>query len=346
MRTVPHLTLFPHKKAGMLTYIIRRTLYMLPLLLIVSLISFTLIKIMPGDFLTLARLNPQITEETLQQQIERFGLDGSFMYQYWSWLKNIVLHGDFGMSFDTKMPVYRTLFLGNKLQWTVFIALSTLILQYLFAIPIGIYSATHQYKPSDHIVTFFGFLGLSIPNFFFALVLLWILVVIFKVGNYGLTVGGVMDLHYYNEAWTWDKYVNILWHMWPVWVVIGTSGMAGLIRVMRGNLLDTLSLPYVQTARAKGLSERVVVYKHAVRNAVNPLVTMLGMTLPALVSGSIIVAIVLNLPTVGRSYFAALQRQDEPVIMAGLLFFSLFLLLGNLLADFMLAWVDPRIRYD
>jgi len=343
---VPHLALFFHKKAGMLTYIIRRTLYMLPLLLIVSLISFTLVKIMPGDFLTLARLDPQVTEETLQQQIERFGLDKPFLFQYWSWLKNILLHGDFGFSFVTKMPVYKTLFLGNKLQWTIFIALSTLILQYLFAIPIGIYSATHQYKPSDHIVTFFGFLGLSIPNFFFALVLLWILVVLFKVGNHGLSVGGVMDLKYYTMGWSWAKIVNIMWHMWPVWVVIGTSGMAGLIRLMRGNLLDTLSLPYVQTARAKGLTERVVVYKHAVRNAINPLVTILGLSLPNLVAGSIVTAIVLNLPTVGRSYFSALQRQDENVVMAGLLFFSLFLLLGNLLADFLLAWVDPRIRYD
>ena len=330
----------------MLTYIIRRTLYMLPLLLIVSLISFTLIKIMPGDYLTQARLNPQITEQTLQQQIERFGLDKPFIVQYWLWLKNIVFYGDFGFSFETKMPVYKTLFLGNKLEWTIFIALSTLILTYLFAIPIGIYSATHQYKPSDHIVTFFGFLGLSIPNFFFALVLLWVLVVIFKVGNYGLSVGGVMDMRFYGEPLSWAKIVNVLWHMWPVWVVLGTSGMAGLIRLMRGNLLDTLSLPYVQTARAKGLTERVVVYKHAVRNAINPLVTILGLSLPTLVSGSIVVAVILGLPTVGLGYFQALQRQDENVVMAGLLFFSVFLLLGNLLADFLLAWVDPRIRYD
>ena len=330
----------------MLTYIIRRTLYMLPLLLIVSLISFTLIKIMPGDFLTLARMDPQITEETLQSQIERFGLDRPFIVQYGLWLKNIVTRGDFGFSFDTKMPVYRTLFLGNRLPWTVFIALSTLLLQYLFAIPIGIYSATHQYKTSDHIVTFLGFLGLSIPNFFFALVLLWVLVVIFRVGDYGLTVGNVMDIHFYGAPLSWAKIVNVLWHMWPVWLVIGTSGMAALIRLMRGNLLDTLSLPYVQTARAKGLTERIVVYKHAVRNAVNPLVTILGLSLPGLVGGSVVTAIVLNLPTVGRSYFAALQRQDENVIMAGLLFFSLFLLIGNLLSDFLLAWVDPRIRYD
>lgn len=330
----------------MLTYIIRRTLYMLPLLLIVSLISFSLIKIMPGDYLTSAKMNPQITEETLQAQIERFGLDRSFVVQYGLWLKNIITQGDFGTSFDTKMPVFAALFMGNKLQWTVFIALSTLLLQYLFAIPIGIYSATHQYKASDHIVTFFGFLGLSIPNFFFALVLLWILVVVFNVGDYGLTVSGVMDLDYYGQPLSWGKLVNILWHMWPVWVVVGTSGMAGLIRLMRGNLLDTLSLPYVKTARAKGLKERVVVYKHAVRNAINPLITILGLSLPALVNGGVVTAIVLNLPTVGRGYFAALQRQDEPVIMAGLLFFSLFLLIGNVVADFLLAWVDPRIRYD
>jgi len=329
----------------MLTYIIRRTLYMIPLLLIVSLISFSLIKIMPGDYLTTARMNPQITEETLQQQIERFGLDKPFIVQYWFWLKN-VLKGDFGTSFDTRMPVFKTLFFGNRLFWTVIIALTTLILSWIIAIPIGIYSATHQYKPSDHVVTFFGFLGLSIPNFFFALVILWMLVVIFHVGDYGLGVGGLIDSRFFDTPFSWAKFVNYLWHLWPVWVVIGTSNMAGLIRLMRGSLLDTLSLPYVQTARSKGLAERIVIYKHAVRNAINPLVTVLGLSLPNLVNGGVITAIVLNIPTVGRAYFSALQRQDEPVIMGGLLFFSLFLLIGNVVADFLLAWVDPRIRYD
>jgi peptide/nickel transport system permease protein len=329
----------------MLTYIIRRTLYMIPLLLIVSLISFSLIKIMPGDYLTTARLNPQITAETLQQQIERFGLDRPFLVQYWLWLTNVI-RGDFGTSFDTRMPVFKTLFFGNRLMWTIILATSTLILTWILAIPIGIYSATHQYKPSDHVVTFFGFLGLSIPNFFFALVLLWMLVVIFRVGDHGLGVGGLLDARFFNQPLSWAQFVNYIWHLWPAWLVIGTSGMAGLIRLMRGNLLDTLSLPYVQTARSKGLAERVVVYKHAVRNAINPLVTVLGLALPGLVGGSIVTAIVLNLPTVGRAYFSALQRQDEPVIMGALLFFSLFLLIGNLIADFLLAWVDPRIRYD
>jgi peptide/nickel transport system permease protein len=329
----------------MLTYIIRRTLYMIPLLLIVSLISFSLIKIMPGDYLTTARFNPQITAETLQQQTERFGLDKPFLIQYWYWLRNVV-RGDFGTSFNTRMPVFRTLFFSSRLMWTLIIAVSTLIITWAIAIPIGIYSATHQYKPSDHVVTFFGFLGLSIPNFFFALVLLWILVVIFRVGDHGLGVGGLLDSRFFDAPFSLAKFGNYLWHLWPAWLVIGTAGMATLIRLMRGNLLDTLSLPYVQTARSKGLTERVVVYKHAVRNAINPLVTILGLQLPGLVGGSIVTAIVLNLPTVGRAYFAALQQQDEPVIMGALLFFSLFLLIGNVIADFLLAWVDPRIRYD
>lgn len=231
-------------------------------------------------------------------------------------------------------------------MWTIIVASTTLVLTWIFAIPIGIYSATHQYKASDHTVTFLGFLGLSIPNFFFALVLLWMFVVVFKVGEHGLGVGGLLDARFFDQPMSWAKFVNYIWHLWPIWVVIGTSGMAGLIRLMRGSLLDTLALPYVQTARSKGLAERVVTYKHAVRNAINPLVTTLGLALPNLVGGSIITAIVLNIPTVGRAYFSALQRQDEPVIMGALLFFSLFLLIGNVVADFLLAWVDPRIRYN
>lgn len=329
----------------MLTYIIRRTLYMLPLLIIVSLISFLLIYIMPGDYLTRAQMNPQITQETLAQMRAAYGLDQSVLVQYWLWLKHILLHGDFGTSFETMRPVFWTLFMGDRLMWTLIISFTTMVLTWLVSIPLGIYSATHQYKVSDHTLTFFGFLGLSIPNFFFALVLLWLLVAVLKVGGHGLGVGGLFDNRFIDAPWTLAKLGNLLWHIWPAWVVIGTSGMAGLLRYMRANLLDTLSLQYVQTARAKGLSEHTVIYKHAVRNAINPLVSMLGMSLPGLVSGSLVTAIVLNLPTVERAFFSALQMQDQYVIMGGLLFFSLFLLLGNLLADILLAWVDPRIRY-
>jgi peptide/nickel transport system permease protein len=319
---------------------------MLPLLVLVSIISFGLIQIMPGDYLTRARMNPQITQETYNRMKANYGLDKPFVVQYWLWFKQIITKGEFGTSFETMRPVYWTLFMGDRFMWTIIIASTTMLLTWLIAIPLGIYSATHQYKPSDHTLTFFGFLGLSVPNFFFALVVLWVLVAIFKVGNYGLGVGGLFDNRFIGVPWSLAKFWNLLWHIWPAWLVIGTSGMAGLLRYMRGSLLDTLSLQYVQTARAKGLNERVVVYKHAVRNAINPLVSMLGMSLPGLVSGSLVTAIVLNLPTVERAFFSALQGQDTYVIMGGLLFFSLFLLVGNLLADILLAWVDPRIRYN
>jgi len=220
----------------MLTYMLRRVLYMIPLLLVVSLISFSLIKIMPGDYLTNARLNPQITAETFQQLVEQYGLDQPFIVQYLYWLKGVA-RGDFGQSFDTHMGVFETLFLGNRLLWTVILATTTLALTWIFAIPIGIYSATHQYKPSDHVFTFFGFLGLSIPNFFLALVLLWLLVVVFRVGDYGLGVGGLLDGRFFDQPFSWAKFVNYIWHLWPVWLVIGTGGMAGLIRLMRGSLL-------------------------------------------------------------------------------------------------------------
>jgi len=319
---------------------------MLPLLVLVSLFSFAIIQLMPGDYLTRARLDPQIKQETLNALARRYGLDKPFMTRYLAWVKGILTRGDFGTSFETRQPVFFTLFLGSRLQWTLVVSISTMIITWLFAIPLGIYSATHQYKASDHGLTFFGFLGLSIPNFFFALVVLWLLVAVFKVGNYGLGIGGLFDNRFIAAPWSVAKLGNLLWHIWPAWLVIGTSGMAGLLRYMRGSLLDTLSLQYVQTARAKGLSEHIVVYKHAVRNAINPLVSMLGMTLPNLVAGSLVTAIVLNLPTVERAFWSALQMQDEYVIMGGLLFFSLFLLLGNLLADILLAWVDPRIRYN
>ncbi len=319
---------------------------MLPLLVLVSLFSFAIIQLMPGDYLTRARLDPQIKQETLNALARRYGLDKPFMTRYLAWVKGILTRGDFGTSFETRQPVFFTLFLGSRLQWTLVVSISTMIITWLFAIPLGIYSATHQYKASDHGLTFFGFLGLSIPNFFFALVVLWLLVAVFKVGNYGLGIGGLFDNRFIAAPWSLAKIGNLLWHIWPAWLVIGTSGMAGLLRYMRGSLLDTLSLQYVQTARAKGLSEHIVVYKHAVRNAINPLISMLGMTLPNLVAGSLVTAIVLNLPTVERAFWSALQMQDEYVIMGGLLFFSLFLLLGNLLADILLAWVDPRIRYN
>ncbi len=318
---------------------------MIPLLIIISLISFAILQLMPGDYLTRSRLNPDITQETFNEMAHRYGLDKPFIVQWWIWFTRIIRYGDFGTSFETRQPVFFTLFMGGRLFWTLIISASTMLLTWLISIPLGIYSATHQYKVSDHTLTFFGFLGLSIPNFFFALVVLWMLVAVFHVGP-DLGVGGLFSNKYIEAPWSWGKFLNLLWHLWPVWLVVGTSGMAGLMRYMRGSLLDTLGLPYVQTARAKGLSEHVVIYKHAVRNAINPLITMLGMSLPGLLSGTLVTAIIFNLPTVERAYWQSLNAQDQYVTMGGLVFFSFLLLVGNLLADIMLAWVDPRIRYQ
>lgn len=329
----------------MVGYIARRLLYMVPVLIIVSLISFFVIQLMPGDFTTVFKLNPRFSKETIARLEAIYGLDQPAYVRYWKWITGIVTRGDFGYSMETQQSAFDALFKG-RLGWTLLISFGTLIFTWILAIPIGIYSAVRQYSIGDYALTFFGFLGLSIPNFFFALVMIWFLVSVLNVGASGLGVGGLFDVQYIDAPWSWAKLGNFLWHLWPVLVVVGTSGMAGLIRYMRGQLLDTLSRQYVLTARAKGLGERVVVWKHAVRNAINPLITMLGMSLPDLFAGAFFAAIILGLPTVERAFWNALQRQDEYVIMSGLLFFAFLLQVGNLLGDVMLAWVDPRIRYD
>ncbi|MFQ5794264.1 MAG: ABC transporter permease, partial [Candidatus Bipolaricaulia bacterium] len=320
-------------------------LYMLPLLVILSIVSFGILQAQPGDFLTQYRFNPRISQETLNQVAHNLGLDRPLYVQYWYWLKGIITRGDFGYSFERHMPVTRIF--AQWLPFTFLVTIPTLVFAWIVAIPLGIYSATHQYKISDHFFTFFGFLGLSIPNFFLALILLYILAVPLGAGS----VGGLFTQENMSGSpwpwfWSWAKFKDYLVHLWPVIVAIGTSAVAGLMRQMRGNLLDILGEQYVQTARAKGLRERVVIYKHAVRNAINPLVSIFGLSLPYLIEGTLLSAIVLNLPTVERVYFQALLRQDTYVVMTLLMFFSFALLFGNLLADIMLAVVNPKIRYD
>lgn len=331
----------------MLAYIIRRILYMIPLLVVISMVCFGLLQLMPGDHLTHLRLDPSVDRAQLEREIERLGLDQPVHVQYWRWITGVV-RGDFGHSFVTRRPAFEALFgPGNvRLWWTVRVAAITLVFTWMVSIPVGIYSATHQYKPSDHLFTGLAFFGMAIPNFFFALVILWILVVPLDVGALGLGITGVVASEYLGQPWTLGKFLSFLWHVWPAVLVIGTAGMAGLVRITRGLMLDTLGEQYVLTARAKGLTERKVVNKHALRNAINPLISILGMgLLQSLVTGELIAAIVLNLPTVSRAFWSALQRADNYTVMAGLMFFTVLLLVGNLVADFALAWADPRIRH-
>ena len=332
----------------MITYIVQRLLYMIPLMVVISILSFGLLHLMPGDYLTELRFDPDVDQALLEREAQRLGLDRPIHVQYWRWISGVV-RGDFGYSFATRRPVFEALFGPglDRLLWTMRVAAITILFTWAVSIPLGIYSATHQYKASDHLLTGFAFFGMAIPNFFFALLLLWFLVVVVDVGELGLGIGGVVATEYLGQPWTWGKFVSFLWHVWPAVLVIGTAGMAGLVRISRGLTLDALGEQYVLTARSKGLTERVVLWKHMLRNIVNPLITLLGMgLLQGLVMGELIAAIVLNLPTVSRAFWDALQAHDLYTVMAGLLFFTFLLLIGNLIADITLAWTDPRIRYD
>ena len=323
----------------MFNYIVRRILSMIPLLILISILSFTVIKLQPGEFGSQYFNNPRVSPETVIQLRKRLGLDQPAYRQYLKWVKGIITEGDFGYSFAYKRPVAELIW--ERMGWTVTVASATMLFTWLLAIPIGIYSATHKYSFFDYIFTFIGFIGISIPNFFLALVLMYLV-----LAQGGTAVGGLFSNEYIGAPWSWAKLLDLLKHIWIPLIAIGTAGMAGLIRQMRGNLLDVLGRQYVQTARAKGLKERVVIYKHAVRNAINPLISMLGMQLPQLISGTIISAIVLNLPTMGPFFYDALINQDQYLVMTFLMFSAIMMLVGNLIADLLLAWVDPRIRYD
>lgn len=322
----------------MLIFVVRRTLMMIPTLILVSIVSFGVIKLQPGSFGSQFLDNPRFSRESIEALTEQLGLNDPIYVQYWKWVSGIVTRGDFGRSFVYNRPV--TDLVWERLGWTVAIATSTLLFTWVVAVPLGIFVARHRYSFWDHLVSVIGFLGLAVPDFLMALILMWL---VLQLG--GTSVGGLFDPQYIGEPWTWGKFRSFLAHIWIPLIAIGTSGIAGLMRQMRGNLLDTLSLPYVRTARAKGLSERVVVNRHAVRNAINPLVTIAGLSLPALISGELITAIVLNLPSMGPFLYSSLLNYDQYVVMTLLMFSALLLMVGNLLADIALAAVDPRVRY-
>jgi peptide/nickel transport system permease protein len=305
--------------------------------------GFIIINLPPGSYLDyyIAQLEEQGTT-TAESQIEtlkkQYGLDEPAYVQYWMWFTGF-LRGDFGRSFQYNRDVSELLW--QRLGFTVVISLSSLILTWVIAIPIGIYSATHQYSLGDHIATVLGLAGLSIPNFMLALILMVVASQVFEQ-----EVGGLFSQQYLDAPWSWGKFVDLLKHLWVPTLVVATGGTAGLIRMMRGNLLDILNMQYVQAARARGLKERRVILKHAVRNAIHPLIMLLGMSLPGIISGATVVSIVLSLPTTGPLYFNALQQKDMYLAVTFLMFLSIMLVIGNFLADILLAWIDPRIRFE
>ena len=324
-------------------YIIRRALHAIPLLMMVSIVGFILINLPPGDYLNTYLIRLQSEGTTAAQEMisglkQRFGLDRPLHQQYLMWISNF-LQGDMGESFQQRRPVLDIV--RDRLPVTLLLTVTTLIFTWVVAIPIGIYSATHQYTWQDNLFTVLGFFGLAVPNFLFALVLL--------VGGFtlfGRAPLGLFSPEFQDAPWSLARLIDMLKHIWIPVLVIGTSGTAGLIRVMRGNLLDVLEQQYVQTARSKGLTERVVVYKHAARNALHPLVMQLGMQLPEIFSGAAITSVVLNLPTLGEAYLIAVQSQDMFLAGSFLLIITALLIIGNIVADVLLAILDPRVSYD
>lgn len=311
---------------------------MIPTLVLVSIICFVVIQLQPGSFADRYLEDPRFTPATVARLNAQLGLDRTPVEQYFRWVGGIVTRGDFGYSFFANRPVSGII--GERLGWTVLVAVVTLGFTWLVAVPLGIFVALRRNGFTDAIASFIGYLGLALPDFLVALLL-----VAMVLAYGGTNVGGLFSPRFIGAPWSWDKLVDLFNHLWIPVLAIGTNGIAVIMRQMRANLLDVLHADYVRTARSKGISERRVTYRHAVRNAINPLVSLAGLQLPDLINGTIIASIVLNLPTIGPLLYDSLLSKDQYVAMTLLLFSSLLLMVGNLLADLALAWVDPRIRY-
>lgn len=327
----------------MITYIVRRLLGMIPTLFLVSVLTFIIIQLPPGDFMTslaanLASGGSGIDEATMNVLRQQYGLDQPMVVQYVKWVGGI-FHGDLGYSLEWRRPVSELIV--GRLGLTMALSAISLVIMWAIAVPIGIYSATHQYSLGDNLLTLLGFLGLSLPDFLLGLVYLAV-----GIFGFGVSVMGLYSQGMEEAPWSLAKALDLASHLlWPA-LILGVGGIAQLIRIMRGSLLDVLGQQYITTARAKGLKEKVVVNKYAVRVAINPLVSVMGMQLPQLISGATVLGIVLSLPTTGPMFTRALQSQDMYLAGSFLLFLGLMLMVGNLLADVALAWVDPRIRLE
>jgi peptide/nickel transport system permease protein len=325
----------------MLRFILRRLLLMNPTLLAVSVISYAIIEVPPGDYMD-AYVERLIQEQMAIDPAEiaalraRYGLDQPTYMRYLHWMSNL-LQGDLGRSLEWNQPVAKLIL--ARLPWSMAISLMSLVLSYSIAIPIGLYSATHQYSPGDYLATLIGFIGLATPEFLLALIILWYYFV--ATGNVAV---GLFSDQYVMAPWSFAKFVDLLKHVWLPAVVVGLSGTAGLIRVTRANLLDELGRPYVMVARSKGLPENKVILKYPFRIAMNPVASTIGWTLPSLVNGELLASLVLGLPTIAPLFVAALMSQDMFLAGSIVMILSALTIVGTLLSDILLAWLDPRIR--
>ncbi len=314
---------------------------MIPTLLVISFIIFVIIQLPPGDYLEtyIAELESQgesVDPEKIAFLRKEYGLDQPFLIQYFTWISGFV-QGNFGYSFEFELPVREVV--GDRIWLTVLVSFVTVLFTWVIAFPIGIYSATHQYSWGDYGLSLLGFIGLATPNFLLALIMLYLANIWF-----GTSIGGLMDPKYLDQPWSWGKFKSVLEHLWIPVVVIGTSGTAGMIRRIRANLLDELEKQYVLTGKAKGLPPGKLLRKYPLRMSLNFFIADIGSLLPSIISGAEVVAIVLSLPTTGPMLLTSLQSQDMYLAGTFLMFLAILTVIGMLVSDLLLAWLDPRIR--
>jgi peptide/nickel transport system permease protein len=326
-----------------LAYVGRRALLGVFTVWAISVLSFTIIQLPPGDYVTsyiaqMASMGSVVSDEEAQALRIQYGLGQPYYVQYFKWMK-LVVQGNFGMSMEWRRPV--TEVIGDRLWLTVVVSVAALLLTWVLALPIGIYSAARQYSAGDYIATFIGFIGLAVPNFLLALVILYFGFILFNAN-----IGGLFTPELQDAPWSAAKVWDLLKHLPVPAVILGLAGTAQQIRIMRANLLDELRKPYVVTARSKGLPESTVILKYPVRVALNPFASTIGYTLPYIVSGSIIVSIVLGLPTVGPLLLKALIAQDMFLAGTIVLLLGVMTVIGTLISDVLLVWIDPRIRIE
>jgi peptide/nickel transport system permease protein len=335
----------------MFTYFIHRVLIMIPTLFAISVLTFIIIQLPPGDFLSnqideLKASGEAAAAEKIEFLRKQHGFDDPKIKQYAVWVGlwpgpegrvSGLLQGDLGWSFEHNQPV--SAIVGERLLMSFMVSFSTIVFIYLVSFPIGIYSATHQYSWGDYGLTLLGFIGLALPNFLLALVLLYIANVVF-----GTSVSGLMDPRYIDQPWSFGKFMSVLEHLWIPVIVIGASGTAGMIRRLRANLLDELQKQYVVTGRAKGLPPRKLLMKYPLRMALNPFIADIGNLLPSVISGAAIVSVVLGLQTTGPMLLQALQSLDTYLAGSFLMFLALLTVIGVFISDLLLALLDPRIR--
>jgi peptide/nickel transport system permease protein len=328
----------------MVQFIVRRIVILIPLLILVSVVAFVVIQLPGGGFVdsyirTLQLQGGSVNEAQKAALIRQYGLDKPVLVQYFIWISKIVLHGDFGNSFRFQRPVADLLM--ERVPRTIAISITSIILTWIIALPIGVLSALKKYSFWDYFFTFLSFLGLSIPAFLLALVLLY-----FVFTHTGYLATGLFSPEYIDAPWSLAKFANLMQNIWLPLVVLSVTSTAGIIRIMRASLLDELKKQYVTTARAKGLPEWRVILQYPIRIAINPLISTIGWTLPAVVGGELVVSKVLNLPTVGPMMLDATLGQDMYLAGGFVLILSTLTVIGTLISDILLAWADPRIRFD